>query len=72
MVVGNVDFEVIVETLHEAEKTLNREITPTVYTIREFSKKLRANFLKNVLAEKKLFIIGGEDDLRDLGQEHLA
>lgn len=72
MVVGNVDFEVIVQGLRDAEKTLNREINPTVYSIREFSKKLRANFLKNVLAEKKLFIIGGENDLRDLGQKHRA
>ncbi len=72
MVVGNVDFEVVVGKLRDAEKTLNREINPTVYSIREFSKKFRANFLKNVLAEKKLFIIGGEDDLRDLGQEQLA
>lgn len=72
MVVGNVDFDAIVEKLRDAEKTLNREINPTVYTIREFSKKLRGNFLKTVLAEKKLFIIGDEDDLRDLGQKHLA
>ena len=72
MVVGNVDFDVIVEKLRDAEKTLNREINPTVYSIREFSKKLRGNFLKTVLTEKKLFIIGDEDDLRDLGQKHLA
>jgi len=72
MVVGNVDFDAIVEKLRDAEKTLNREINPTVYSIREFSKKLRGNFLKTVLAEKKLFIIGDEDDLRDLGQKHLA
>ena len=72
MVVGKVDFDAIVEKLRDAEKTLNREINPTVYSIREFSKKLRGNFLKTVLAEKKLFIIGDEDDLRDLGQKHLA
>jgi len=69
MVVGKVDFGVIVEKLRDAEKTLNREINPTVYSIREFSKKLRGNFLKTVLAEKKLFIIGDEDVLRELGQE---
>jgi hypothetical protein len=68
----NVDFDVIVDKLRDAEKTLNWEINPTVYSIREFSKKLRGNFLKTVLAEKKLFIIGDEDDLRDLGQKHLA
>ena len=69
MVVGKVDFDAIVEKLRDAEKTLNREINPTVYSIREFSKKLRGNFLKTVLAEKKLYIIGDEDVLRELGQE---
>ena len=69
MVVGRVDFDAVVERLPEAEKALNREINPTVYSIREFVKKLRGNFLKNVVVEKKLFIIGDEDDLRDLGQE---
>jgi predicted nucleotidyltransferase len=69
MIVGKVDFDEVVERLAEAEKTLNREINPTVYSIREFGKKVRGNFLKTVLAEKKLFIIGDEDDLRELGQK---
>jgi len=69
MIVGRVGFDEAVESLSDAEKILNREINPIVYSIREFSKKLRGNFLKTVLAEKKLFIIGDEDDLRDLGQK---
>jgi len=72
MIVGKVDFDEIVENLAGAEKVLNREINPTVYSIKEFGKKVRGNFLKSVLAESKLFIIGGEDDLRELGQKHLA
>ena len=69
MIVGRVDFDQVVERLGDAQKTLNREINPTVYSIREFGKKVRGNFLKNVLADKKLFIIGDEDDLRELGQK---
>jgi predicted nucleotidyltransferase len=72
MVVGNVEFDQVVETIWDAEKILNREINPTVYSIREFTLKLRGNFLKNVLSEKKLFIIGNENDLRDLGPKCLA
>lgn len=72
MVVGNVGFDQVVEKIHGAEKILSREINPTVYSIREFTMKLRGNFLKNVLSEKKLFVIGDEDDLRDLGQKRLA
>jgi hypothetical protein len=72
MVVGNVDFDQVVEQIRDAEKILNREINPTVYSIREFTMKLGDNFLRNVLSEKKLFIIGDEDDLRNLGQKRLA
>ena len=51
-----------------AQKTLNSEINPTVYSLNEFQSKLRSNFLKNVLAEKKLFIIE-ENVLRELGEK---
>jgi len=69
MIIGRVDFDEVVESLAGAEKTLHREINPTVYSIREFGKKVRGNFLKTVLADKKLFIIGDEDALRELGQK---
>ena len=69
MIVGKLDFDEVVACLAGAEKTLNREINPTVYSIREFGKKVRGNFLKTVLADKKLFVIGDEDVLRELGQK---
>jgi uncharacterized protein len=69
MVVGNVDFSTVVEKLADAQKILNREVNPTVYSVKEFRSKIRGNFLKNVLADKKLFIIGDENVLRELGQE---
>ena len=68
MVVGDVQFEDVVDRIAYAQKTLNREINPTVYTTKEFRSKLRNNFLKTVLGEDKLFLIGGEDVLRELGQ----
>ena len=69
MIVGNVEFGDVVKELADAQKRLNREINPTVYSAHEFQKRLRGNFLKTVLAEKKVFIIGDEGDLRELGQE---
>jgi predicted nucleotidyltransferase len=69
MIVGKVAFDEVVESLGAAQKTLNREINPTVYSMREFGKKVRGNFLRSVLADKKLFIIGDEDDVRELGQQ---
>jgi predicted nucleotidyltransferase len=69
MVVGKVDFSIVVEKLADAQRTLNREINPTVYSVKEFRGKVRGNFLKTVLADKKLFIIGDENVLRELGQK---
>lgn len=69
MVVGKVDFGTVVSKLSEAQKTLNREINPTVYSVNEFRDKVRGNFLKTVIVEKKLFIIGDENVLRELGQK---
>lgn len=69
MVVGKVDFSSVVSKLANAQKALNREINPTVYSVTEFQSKLRSNFLKNVLAENKLFIIGDENVLRELDEK---
>jgi predicted nucleotidyltransferase len=69
MIVGNVDFGDIVEKLADAQRILNREINPTVYSVKEFRKKARESFLMTVLAGKKLFIIGDENVLRQLGQK---
>lgn len=69
MIVGRVHFADVVELLAQAQKTLSREINPTVYSTKEFLSKMRENFLKTVLAEKKLFVIGDESVLRELGQK---
>lgn len=72
MIVGSVHFPDVVERIADAQKTLNREINPTVYTINEFRSKVRGNFLKTVLGEKKLFVIGDENVLRELGHQSMA
>jgi predicted nucleotidyltransferase len=72
MVVGTAGFADVVDRIADAQKTLNREINPTVYTAREFTGKLYGNFLKTVLGGKKLFLIGDEDDLRELGRQPVA
>lgn len=69
MVIGKVGFGTVVSKLADAQKALNREINPTVYSVKEFQSKLRGNFLNNVLAEKKLFILGDENVLRQLGEK---
>jgi hypothetical protein len=44
----------VVDRIADAQKTLNREVSPTVYAVRQFTSKLRGNFLKTLLDGKKL------------------
>jgi predicted nucleotidyltransferase len=69
MVVGRVDFTTVVSKLAEAQKVLNREINPTVYSVKEFQSKFQSNLFKSVMTESKLFIIGDENVLRELGEK---
>lgn len=65
MVVGDASFGDVVAALAPVQESLRREVNPNVYPALEFRKKLAAGdpFLKRVLAERKIFIVGGEDDL---------
>jgi len=65
MVVGEARFGDVVAALAPAQESLRREVNPNVYPALEFRKKLAAGdpFLKRVLAERKIFIVGGEADL---------
>jgi uncharacterized protein len=69
MIVGSSHFEDVVARIAEAQKMLSREINPTVYTVDEFRSKVHGNFLKTVLNDKKLFLIGDENVLRELGHQ---
>jgi len=65
MVVGEVAFADVVLALASAQETLRREVNPNVFPALEFSRRLSAGepFLKRVLAERKIFVLGGENDL---------
>lgn len=68
MILGNTPFSEVVSTLAPAQKMLAREINPSVYPVDEFRSKLRAgnHFLRRVMAEKKLFVLGTENELAKL------
>jgi hypothetical protein len=59
----------VAATIQSAQDTIGREVNPSVYSKKELRKKLRANhpFLKRVVAKSKLFLIGGERELKRLG-----
>ena len=67
MILGKAKFAEVVHALAKARETLGREINPNLYPMHEFRTKLAAGepFLKRVLADKKIFLIG---DAHDLGQ----
>ena len=71
MVIGSVDFGVVVDALHFAQQQLSRDINPKVFTPRDWCNRLegRDPFLRDVLAGKKLFLIGGENGLKELGRD---
>lgn len=70
MIIGSVRFGVVVDALHPAQQQLARDINPKVFTPREWRNRLRGRdpFLTEVLTSKKLFLVGGEDDLEELGR----
>jgi len=74
LLIGKVGFMDVVASLQSAQKSLGREVNPTVYPPDEFKAKMRANnhFLTSVLKESKIFLIGDETDLRRLAAKRLA
>jgi len=70
MVVGRISFGDVVSLLGPAEEKLAREINPVVYPIAEYKRKVREDhhFVKTVLEEEKIFVIGDEDELRRLAE----
>ena len=68
MVVGRLSFGDVVSLLGPAEQKLAREVNPVVYPVAEFKKKVKEDhhFVKTVLEDEKIFVIGDEDELRKL------
>jgi len=65
LIVGQVGLADLVPALRNAEQSLGRPINPIVFSIEEFSRKLRAkdHFLSAVLEGEKQFVKGGEREL---------
>ena len=70
MVVGGVPLEDLLKQLRDPEKTLGRDINPSLYQISEIRQRLKDQdpFIGRVMAEPKIMLIGNENDLRRLAQ----
>ncbi len=73
-VIGKVSSGDVIEALAPAQRRLAREINPTVFPGAEFADKARErnHFLTTVLGERKLFLIGGENELESLARQGRA
>jgi predicted nucleotidyltransferase len=69
MLIGDVSLDEILAQLTSAERDLGRSINPTVFSLKEFKSRLKAgnHFLKSVMREKKVLLVGSEDELGTMG-----
>ena len=71
MLVGSLGFADAVQVLHPVQATLQREINPVVYSLDEFRRRAASDdsFIREVLAQPKLFVVGNENELGKLTQD---
>jgi len=69
LVSDNLTYADLFKLLEEAQVQLGRSIHPTFYSLSEWKRKREANnhFLNQVMAQPKIFLIGTEDELIQLG-----
>jgi predicted nucleotidyltransferase len=70
MLIGSLSFGDAVKLLYPAQAALGREINPKVYSVDEWRARLKAKepFIREVLAQAKIFLIGNDDELEKLGR----
>jgi predicted nucleotidyltransferase len=66
MIIGDVDMDRLHEAISQAEASLGRELNYSVYGLADWKKQLKAGkaFVRDVAEGPKIFLIGGEDDIR--------
>ena len=69
LVVGTATFDEVVNAVYPCQQPLGREINPVVYTPEEFAKMRSSAFLKRILEDRKLFILGKENDIGKSGAD---
>jgi predicted nucleotidyltransferase len=69
MLIGESGFSEVVGALESAQRMLDRELNPSVYSSHDFRARLetKSHFLSQVVAGPKIFIIGDADDLERMG-----
>ena len=65
MIIGDVDEDLLVSKISKLENQFRREINYHIYSSADWKKKIqeRNSFLKSVLSQPKIFLIGNKNDL---------
>ncbi|MBU2072221.1 MAG: nucleotidyltransferase domain-containing protein [Gammaproteobacteria bacterium] len=71
LLVGNAGYAEVVAALYPAQQELGREINPKLYSVNEWQDALSAQsgFIKQILANPMLPILGDADDIRQPDRE---
>ncbi len=74
LIVGSVTLEDVLGCVSNVELLLGRPVNPTVYSLAEFKAKLASgnHFLNSVVRSDKIFLIGDENELREVGGIRMA
>lgn len=74
LVIGTVTFLDVVKALNPTQPRLGREVNPIVLTKREARAKLKESdaFLARISRGNKIYLIGSEDELRQLAENRAA
>ena len=70
VVIGSPDEDKLIKELDRLEKKLQREINYKLYTLKGFKKELKEKepFILEILRDKKVMLIGDENELREISQ----
>lgn len=65
VVAEGLGYSMLFEALMKAEEALGRKVSPTLYSVEEFNKKVRDDnsFVTRVLEQSKIILIGDERDI---------
>ncbi len=71
IVIGDADFGAIVDAFYPLQKPLGREINAKVFAVSEWNAKVKAKsaFTTDVLRKAKVFLLGNENELAELGRK---
>ena len=70
VIIGKPDEDELIKKLDRLEEKLQREINYKFYKLKEFTKEIKGKepFVLEILKEKKIILIGGDDALRKISK----